>query len=94
MIFSPEATAVFTAGRELWKYYHAQPFPARKGNYNPNASLYNIREYFQGRNQAGKMNNKSDDEQYMKLIVSLRENLILLAKKTASKGYEYGFLKE
>ncbi|MEZ4724887.1 MAG: hypothetical protein R2863_09565 [Candidatus Kapaibacterium sp.] len=43
--FSEEATAVFDAGRELWKYYHSQP------NVNVNASLYDIREYFQGRNE-------------------------------------------
>ena len=46
--FSLEAKAVFDAGRELWKYYHKQP------NGNANASLYDIREHFQGRNQAGK----------------------------------------
>ena len=91
--FSEEATTVFNAGRELWKYYHAQPFPTMKGNYNPNASLYDIREYFQGRNEAGKMNNKSDDEIYMKLITTLRENLKILAKKIEPKVYEYGFLK-
>ena len=45
--FSEEATAVFDAGRELWKYYHSQL------NVNVNASLYDIREYFQGRNDKG-----------------------------------------
>lgn len=43
--FSEEAKAVFDAGRELWKYYHEQP------NVNVNASYYDIREYFQGRNE-------------------------------------------
>jgi hypothetical protein len=51
--FSREAAAVFSAGRELWKYYHRQP------RANVNASLYDIREHFQGRNENGKMNNKS-----------------------------------
>lgn len=51
--FSEKATAVFDSGRELWKYYHLQP------NVNVNASLYDIREHFQGRNDKGKMNNKS-----------------------------------
>jgi hypothetical protein len=86
--FSEKATAVFNAGRELWQYYHAQP------NVNVNASLYDIREHFQGRNDKGKMNNKSQDETYMKLITALRENLKLLAKKIEPKVYEYGFLKE
>jgi very-short-patch-repair endonuclease len=86
--FSPEATEVFDAGRELWKYYHSQP------NCNVNASLYDIREHFQGRNDKGKMNNKSKDESYMKLITNLRDKLKRLAQKIEPKVYEYGFLKE
>ncbi len=85
--FSEEATAVFDAGRELWKYYHLQP------NCNVNASLYDIKEHFQGRNDTGKMNNKSSDETYMNLIGNLREKLRLLSKKIEPKVYEYGFLK-
>ena len=85
--FSEEATAVLDAGRELWRYYHRQP------NCNVNASLYDIREYFQKRNDKGKMNNKSEDETYMSLINELREKLKLLAKKIEPKVYEYGFLK-
>lgn len=85
--FSEKATAVFDAGRELWKYYHSQP------NVNVNASLYDIREHFQGRNDKGKMNNKSLDETYMQLITNLRSNLKLLAKKIEPLVYEYGFLK-
>lgn len=86
--FSPEALEVFNAGRELWKYYHKQP------NCNVNASLYDIREHFQGRNEAGKMNNKSNDETYMKLINELREKLKQIEKKIEPKIYEYGFLKQ
>ena len=85
--FSEEATAVFNAGKQLWKYYHQQP------NCNVNAALYDIREYFQGRNDAGKMNNKSNDEQYMQLITALRDNLKTLAKKIEPKVYEFNFLK-
>jgi hypothetical protein len=88
LVFSPEATAVFDAGRELWKYYHS--FKA----INVNASLYDIREHFQGRNDNGKMNNKSEDQNYMQLITELRAKLKLLANKIAPKVYEYGFLKE
>lgn len=88
LVFSPEAKAVLDAGRELWKYYHRQP------NCNVNASLYDIREYFQGRNEAGKMNNKSSDETYMNLIGDLREKLKQLADKIKPKVYEYGFLKQ
>ena len=86
--FSSEATKVFDAGRELWKYYHAQP------NVNVNASLYDIREYFQGRNDKGKMNNTSNDETYNELINNLRLELKSLAKKIEPKVYEYGFLME
>ena len=86
--FSEEAKAVFGAGRELWKYYHSKPFV------NVNASFYDIREYFQGRNDKGRMNSKSDDETYMGLIGELRNKLDFLADKIKPKVYEYGFLKK
>ena len=86
--FSEESKSVFDAGRELWKYYHAQK------DVNVNASLYDIREYFQGRNDKGRMNSKSEDATYMKLIGNLREVLAILADKIKPKVYEYGFLKE
>ena len=86
--FSEEAKEVFDAGRELWKYYHSKP------NVNVNASLYDIREYFQGRNDIGRMNSKSDDEKYMELIGELRNKLNFLADKIKPKIYEYEFLKE
>lgn len=85
--FSPEAMAVFDAGRKLWIYYHAQP------DCNVNASLYDIREHFQGRQENGKMNSKSNDEQYMQLITNLRDQLKILAKNIEPKIYKYGFLK-
>ena len=85
--FSAEAKAVFDAGRELWKYYHA------KEDANENASLYDIRAYFQERNDKGRMNSKSKDEKYNALIGELRDKLNVLADKIAPKVYEYGFLK-
>ncbi len=88
LVFSEEATAVFDAGRELWKYYHSQP------NVNVNASLYDIREYFQGRNDKGRMNSKSDDAIYSKLITELRNKLAVLGDKIKPKVYEYEFLKQ
>jgi len=88
LVFSTEATAVLDSARELWKYYHRQP------SCNVNASLYDIREHFQGRNEAGKMNNKSSDETYMQLISDLREKLKQLADKIEPKVYKYGFLKQ
>ncbi len=86
--FSEEAQAVFNTGRDLWKYYHSQK------DINVNASLYEMKEYFQGRNEKGRMNNKSIDEKYNALIGSLRQNLNILANKIAPKIYEYGFLKQ
>ena len=87
LVFSAQAHAVFSAGKALWQYYHQQP------NCNVNASLYDIREHFQGRNATGKMNNKSDDETYMGLIKNLREQLKQLQKNIEPKIFEYGFLK-
>jgi hypothetical protein len=87
LIFSTEATQVFAAGKELWKYYHEQP------GCNVNASLYDIREHFQGRNEKGKMNNRSNDETYTLLIARLRNALKILAGKIEPKVYEYEFLK-
>jgi len=87
-IFSPEAKEVFEAGRTLWTYYHSQK------NVNVNASLYDIREHFQGRNDKGRMNARSTDEKYTELIGELRNKLSILADKIKPKIYEYGFLKE
>ena len=88
LIFSPEATAVFDAGRELWRYYHAQP------DANPNASYYDIRAHFQGRNDKGKMNAKSEDAEYMRLLGNLKEAMERLRQRIVPKVYEYGFLIE
>lgn len=52
-----------------------------------------IKEYFQGRNEKGRMNSSSPDEKYMALIGVLRQSLKELAKKIEPKVYEYGFLK-
>lgn len=87
LVFSNQATEVMNSGRELWKYYHKQP------NCNVNASLYDIREHFQGRNDTGKMNNKSSNIEYKKLIGDLRLQLRQLADKIELKVYEYEFLK-
>ena len=88
--FSPEAKDVFEAWKKLWTYYHEN---CSNSDYFANASLYEIREYFQWRNDKWKMNNKSDDEKYMELIWNLREKLKILWDKIAEKVYEYEFLK-
>ena len=100
LVFSPEATAVFDAGRELWRYYHAQP------NANPNASYYDIREHFQGRSvprrgnsatsdqnlRKGRMNSRSEDAEYNHLLGNLKAAMEALRLKIVPKVYEYGFL--
>lgn len=89
--FSLEAKDVFEAWKKLWTYYHEN---CSNSDYLPNASLYEIREYFQWRNDKWKMNNKSTDEKYNELIWNLREKLKILWDKIAEKVYKYEFLKK
>lgn len=89
--FSKEAKAVFEAGREIWRYYYQN---TNDKDYNVNASLYDIKAHFQGRNSKGKMNNTSKDEGYNKLMDVLSEALKTLAEKITPKIYDYGFLRE
>jgi hypothetical protein len=89
---SVEAQSVLDAGLALWRYYHAKT----KGNktVSVNASFYDIREYFQGRNDKGTMNSKSADASYTQLLGALRDALKTLTHKIQPKVYEYGFLRE
>lgn len=91
LVFSAEAIAVFDAGRELWRYYHSHE------DSNPDASLYDIKMYFQGtktlKNGKVQMRPDSDDEHYTLLIKNLREALKVLASHIEPKIYQYGFLK-
>jgi len=89
---SPDAKRVYEAWLELWKYYHQQEF--EQGQYLANASFYEIKEYFQWRNEQGRMNSKSSDETYNQLIGKLRDELKNLASKIAEKVYEYEFLRK
>ncbi|MGX3097714.1 hypothetical protein [Helicobacter sp. 23-1046] len=113
LAFSKEAQAVFNAGREIWRYYHAtasdKKSPQSLANpyapYNPNASLYDIKEFFKGRkisekegengkNKKGKLNATSKDEYFNALMSSLNVALANLAQKIEPKIYEYKFLME
>ncbi len=85
--FSEEAKAVSEKGKALYKYYHKQK------DCNVNASLYDIRDYFQGRNDAGRMSSKSGDTIYNQLIKDLRDALEILELKIQPNIYKYGFLK-
>ncbi|MBH0286428.1 hypothetical protein I6854_07395 [Helicobacter pylori] len=92
--FSSSASKVFDAGREIYRYYHTRDFANRP--YNANASLYDIKEFFQGRNAQGKLNSpaKAKDEYYKQLYANLQDALKDLAKEIQPKVYEYGFLRE
>jgi len=89
---SEEAKAVFEAGKTLWKYYH-KTIQAKK-KVLVDASLYEIREYFKGRDEKGRMKTKSTDDRFNDLDAELRASLKILAEKIQPKVYEYGFLKK
>ncbi|GAA7076700.1 hypothetical protein Kyoto47B_14550 [Helicobacter pylori] len=92
--FSLCASKVFDAGREIYHYYHTKA--STSPLYNANASLYDIKEFFQGRNAQGKLNlpAKAKDEHYKQLYANLQDALKDLAKEIQPKVYEYGFLRE
>ena len=90
--WSKEAKAVFEAGKVLWTYYHQT---IRDNNYwLTDASLYEIREYFKGRDENGRLKTKSNDERFNELDAALRSALKNLAVKIQPKVYEYGFLRK
>lgn len=79
------------AGKEVYRYYHHNR--KQKGGGALNASLYDIKFYFKGKNDKGQMNTTSTDEQFNALMDKLRIALQALAKHIEPKVYEYGFLK-
>ena len=87
--FSPEAQAVMDAGRELWSYYMSKKDEL---NFNVNASYYDIRFYFQGKNNKGKMSSDSKDEKYKRILNKIKNAQKVLAEKIRKKVYLYGFL--
>jgi len=102
MQFSAEAQAVFEASKELWQYYFQKIAKTvtfsndqkETLEVSTNPSLYDIKEYFQGRNKKGRMNSKSSDEKYNILINNLQDKLKLLSLKIQPKVYKYGFLRK
>lgn len=93
--FSPAAQAVMDAGKAIWYYYlhHQDNTKVLFGEpTNINASFYDIREYFQGRDEKGRMNTTSTDETYNELLANLRAAQKILAKQIEVGVYKYGFL--
>jgi len=89
---SKEAKVVLDAGKTLWTYYHQTIKTAKRALVD--ASLYEIREYFKGRDEKGRMHTKSTDERFNELDATLRSSVKELAIKIQPKVYEYGFLKK
>ncbi|GAA9661764.1 hypothetical protein HpHCM58_05550 [Helicobacter pylori] len=92
--FSQSASKVLDTGKKIYHYYHTQD--STNPHYNANASLYDVKEFFQGRNAQGKLNlpTKAKDEKYKQLYANLQDALKDLAKEIQPKVYEYGFLRE
>lgn len=84
---SPAALGVYNAGLAIWRYYHTR-------GANTNASLYDIKEFFKGRKDDGKMNNKSSDAEFNRLESALSVAMRELAAEIEPKIYEYGFLRQ
>ena len=101
MEFSIEAQNVLNAAKALYIYYHQMAGDVGtawkindKTEYLPNAALYDIKEFFQGRNEKGRMNAKSEDLKYTELLNDLKNAQKILAQKIEPKIYEYEFLLE
>ena len=99
MTFSAEAQAVLDAGRALYAYYHQIAGDEVKAyeinenaEYLQDAAFYDIKDFFQGRSEKGRMKNKSDNKEYMQLLNDLKIAQKALAQKIEPKIYEYGFL--
>lgn len=84
---SIEARSVLDAGKELWRYYNSF------ANENADASLQDIKQFFQGMTD-GKLNNikRCSDNKYILLTQHLNDSMKVLAKKIEAKVYEHGFL--
>ena len=86
-IFSNMSQAVFDAALPLWKYYYEQK------DSDINATYYDIREFFCGRNnKTGRMNSNSVNKEYNYLHEILRKTYRELGKQIEEKIYKYGFL--
>ena len=73
--FSVEARKVFNEAKNIYKYYHSQ------NNSFVNASFYDIREYFQGHDNKGKMNSSSEDKTYCELLNNFKDEILSDAEK-------------
>ena len=91
IVMSEEAQAVMTAGREIYRYYHAARKQRNSGFLN--ASLYDIKDFFKGRKPDGTMKPTSDDNRFNDLMDCLRTAIQQLARNIQRGVYVYHFLK-
>jgi hypothetical protein len=89
---SVEAKTVYDAGLDLWRYYHKSIKDNRQASVN--ASYSDIKAFFQGRDEKGRVKSSSSDETYTALLMALRESHKALNAKIVPKVYEYGFLRK
>jgi len=86
---SPEAAEVLAAGLAIWKHYFAQQ---SRSDFNHNAGFYEIKEFFRGRNDKGRLKSTGNDATFETLMEKLAAAYKPLAAKLATKCYEHGFL--
>lgn len=89
LIFSNTASIVFAAAKNIWIYYNHKNI-----NANPNASLYDIKLYFQDNELATvRLSGFSNDKEYNNLMKTLKKSLYHLSLEIIPKVYEHGFLQ-
>lgn len=87
--FSDNANLVLDTAKNIWRYYNQQ-----NSNANPDASLYDIKSYFQENDlKTGKLTGFSQDEEYNKLMRIFKKNMYFLSLDIIPKVYEHGFLE-
>jgi len=86
---SREAADVLAAGLAVWRHYFAQQ---ARSDFNHNAGFYEIKEFFRGRNDKGRLKSTGDDATFELLMEDLAVAYKPLARKLAAKCYEHGFL--
>lgn len=88
LVFSNKAINVINSARNLWKYYFSN-----NNIINHNASLYDLRLYFQGIDKTtNRLNITSSNSTYNSLLLDLRNNINSLTLDIIPKIYEHKFL--
>lgn len=86
LVFSQKALKVLDAAGNLYRYYNNVNDAS-----NPNASIYDIKSFFQEKNN-GRLKRSSSDSTYLHLISELQVKLHALSLDIIPKVYEYEFL--